>query len=32
MFELTEAAQKQLQSYFQDKEAQPIRIYLAPGG
>lgn len=32
MFELTEAAEKQLKSYFQDKEVQPIRIYLAPGG
>ena len=32
MFEVTESARKQLESYFQDKETQPIRIYLAAGG
>jgi len=32
MFEVTEAAQKQLESYFQDKDASAIRIYLASGG
>ncbi|TDT82714.1 hypothetical protein EDC59_11626 [Pseudodesulfovibrio indicus] len=32
MFEVTEAAQKQLEGYFQDKEASPIRVYLAAGG
>jgi hypothetical protein len=31
-FELSEAAKKQLESYFEGKEIQPIRIYLAPGG
>ncbi len=32
MFELTEAAAKQLEGYFQDKEKSPIRVYLAAGG
>ncbi len=32
MFEVTEAAQEQLKGYFQDKEASPVRVYLAAGG
>jgi hypothetical protein len=32
MLEVTEAAKKQLQGYFQDKEPSPIRVYLAAGG
>lgn len=32
MVEITEAAQKQLESYFQDKEPSPVRVYLASGG
>ncbi len=32
MVEITEAASKQLESYFADKEKTPIRIYLATGG
>ncbi len=32
MFELTEAAQKQLEGYFQDKDKSPVRVYLAAGG
>jgi len=32
MIELTESSQKQLESYFQDKEASPVRVYLAAGG
>ncbi len=32
MIEITEAATKQLESYFADKEKAPIRIYLATGG
>lgn len=32
MFEVTEAAQKQLEGYFQDKDTSPIRVYLAAGG
>lgn len=32
MLDLTEAAQKQLENYFADKERTPIRIYLATGG
>ncbi len=32
MIEITEAATKQLESYFADKEKTPIRIYLATGG
>lgn len=32
MFELTEAAQKQLEGYFQEKDASPVRVYLAAGG
>ena len=32
MFEVTEAAAKQLEGYFQDKEPSPIRVYLAAGG
>ncbi len=32
MFDITESALKELESYFADKEKAPIRIYLAPGG
>ena len=32
MIEITEAAQKQLENYFADKDRTPIRIYLATGG
>jgi hypothetical protein len=32
MLEVTEAAKKQLEGYFQDKEPSPIRVYLAAGG
>ncbi len=32
MITVTEAAEKQLKEYFADKEAAPIRIYLASGG
>ncbi len=32
MFEVTEAAQKQLEGYFQEKDKSPVRIYLASGG
>lgn len=32
MVEITESAQKQLESYFQDKDKSPIRVYLAAGG
>lgn len=32
MIEITESAQKQLESYFEDKEQSPIRVYLASGG
>ncbi|CCO22566.1 HesB/YadR/YfhF-family protein (fragment) [Maridesulfovibrio hydrothermalis AM13 = DSM 14728] len=32
MVELTEAAIKQLENYFADKDKTPIRIYLATGG
>jgi len=32
MFALTEAATKQLDSYFADKEKTPIRVYLSSGG
>lgn len=32
MIEVTDAARKQLEGYFQDKEATPIRVYLAAGG
>ncbi len=32
MFEVTEAAAKQLEGYFQDKDASPVRVYLAAGG
>ena len=32
MIEVTEAANKQLEGYFADKEKTPIRIYLATGG
>jgi hypothetical protein len=32
MFELTDTAHKELESYFADKERTPIRVYLAPGG
>jgi len=32
MFEVTEAAQKQLEGYFQDKETSAVRVYLAAGG
>ena len=31
MFELTLSAKQQLDSYFQDKDASPIRVYMAPG-
>ena len=32
MFEITEAACKELDAYFDGKEKSPIRVYLAPGG
>lgn len=32
MLELTDAARTELVNYFKDKEAQPVRVYLAPGG
>jgi Fe-S cluster assembly iron-binding protein IscA len=32
MFEVTEAASKQIAEYFKDKEAMPIRIFLNSGG
>jgi Fe-S cluster assembly iron-binding protein IscA len=32
MINLTEAAQKQLESYFSDRETSAIRVYLASGG
>jgi len=32
MIEVTDAARKQLEGYFQDKEPSPIRVYLAAGG
>jgi Fe-S cluster assembly iron-binding protein IscA len=32
MIELTDSAQKQLESYFEGKEQSPIRVYLASGG
>jgi Fe-S cluster assembly iron-binding protein IscA len=32
MFTLTEAAKKQLDSYFTDKEKSPVRVYLSSGG
>ena len=32
MFEVTEAAQTQLEGYFKDKETSAVRIYLAAGG
>lgn len=32
MIEVTEAAQKQLEGYFQDKSASPVRVYLSAGG
>ena len=32
MIEVTTIAQQQLNEYFADKEAQPIRIYLTSGG
>jgi Fe-S cluster assembly iron-binding protein IscA len=32
MFELTENARKELDAYFADKQKNPIRVYLAPGG
>lgn len=32
MIELSETAREQLAKYFTDKEASPIRIYLATGG
>jgi Fe-S cluster assembly iron-binding protein IscA len=32
MFTLTEAAKKQLDSYFADKDKSPIRVYLSSGG
>jgi Fe-S cluster assembly iron-binding protein IscA len=31
MFTLTDAARKELDVYFEDKDTSPIRIYLAPG-
>jgi hypothetical protein len=31
MFELTTSAKQQLDNYFQDKDASPIRVYMAPG-
>ena len=32
MIQVTEAAKKQLDSYFEDKEKSAIRVYLASGG
>jgi Fe-S cluster assembly iron-binding protein IscA len=32
MINVSEAAQKQLESYFADKEKAPVRVYLASGG
>jgi Fe-S cluster assembly iron-binding protein IscA len=32
MIELSDTAHEQLEKYFADKEASPIRIYLASGG
>ncbi len=32
MVELTDAALKQLENYFADKDRTPIRVYLATGG
>ena len=32
MLEVTESAKRQLKRYFADKEASPIRVYLAQGG
>jgi Fe-S cluster assembly iron-binding protein IscA len=32
MVEVTEEATKQIQEYFNDKEATPIRIFLNAGG
>ncbi len=32
MLQLTEAASKELATFFEGKDKQPIRIYLAPGG
>lgn len=32
MIEITAAAKQQLDSYFEGKEVQPIRVYLASGG
>lgn len=32
MIKLSESAQKQLESYFEDKEKSAIRVYLANGG
>lgn len=32
MFELTDAAKKELEAYFEGKDPATIRIFLAPGG
>jgi Fe-S cluster assembly iron-binding protein IscA len=32
MLELTDSARHELDTYFQDKDKTPIRVYLAPGG
>ncbi|NJB66559.1 Fe-S cluster assembly iron-binding protein IscA [Desulfobaculum xiamenense] len=32
MIEITDAARKELVAFFADKEASPVRVYLAPGG
>lgn len=32
MFEVTEAAQKEIAAYFQGKESLPIRVFLQEGG
>ncbi len=32
MLKITEAALKELNTFFEGKDKQPIRIYLAPGG
>lgn len=32
MLDVTEAAKKQLEGYFNDKTPSPIRVYLAEGG
>ncbi len=32
MFEISEAAQKQIADYFTDKEVKPIRVFLNEGG